>query len=79
VHRKTTIRIVRPVGRFGARAMVSHSHKGYGARRSSLPAVDVIVLADDVAGVEAEVEGESCVIPSGTAREGGLDPPGGRR
>ena len=28
-----------------------------------MPAVDVIVLADDVAGVEAEVEGESCVIP----------------
>ncbi|TMB97330.1 MAG: hypothetical protein E6J42_07875 [Chloroflexi bacterium] len=38
-----------------------------------MPAVDVIVLADDVAGVEAEVEGESCGIPSGTAREGGLD------
>ena len=44
-----------------------------------MPAVDVIVLADDIAGVEAEVEGESCVIPSGTAREGGLDPPGRRR
>src|SRR2546430_8621003 len=37
------------------------------------PAVDVVVLADDVPGVQAEVEGEAGVVASASAGEGGLD------
>ena len=36
-------------------------------------AVDVVLLADDVAGVEAEVEGEACVVAGAGAGEGGFD------